>query len=109
MFTNLLTRDEIWGGVMFSRNKKQALILLNASNIKDYPKQDLFMEFVRTTQKLSIKRFDAVIGGLLKDPRIQAELPFYNSDLESMASATYFALTGIERTLSYYLQVIKAQ
>lgn len=94
---------------MFSRNKKQALVLLNASNIKDYPKQDLYMEFVRTTQKLSIKRFDEVIGALLKDPRIQAELPFYSGDLESMASANYFALTGIERTLNYYLQVIKAQ
>jgi len=95
--------------MFFFKPPKQALVLLNTSNIKDFPKQDLYMELVRATQKLSIKRFDAVIGGLLKDPRIQAELPFYKSDLESIAGAKHFTLTGIERTLSYYLQVIKAQ
>lgn len=94
---------------MFSKSKKQALVLLGASNVKDFPKHDLYMELVRTTQKLSIKRFDAVIGALLKDPRIQAELPFYRNDLESIAIAKHYALTGIERTLSYYLQIIKAQ
>lgn len=95
---------------MLSRGYPSAAkVLLNTSNVKNFPKNDIYMELARAVQKLSIKRFDSVIGQLLKDPRVQVELPFYKSSLESMANSKYYHLAGLERTLEYYCQIFKAQ
>lgn len=95
---------------MFSKGRASvAKALLNISNVKETSKADIFMELVRTIQKLSIKRFDNVIGPLLRDARVQAELPFYQSSLESMTDSHYFLVRGLERTLEFYLQIIKNQ
>ncbi len=95
---------------MFFRNKGNvSAALLNVSNIKSTPNDEIFMELIRAVQKLSIKRYDNVIFPLLNDSRVQAESPFYQSSLESMVSSHYYHIGGVERTLEFYYQIIRAQ
>jgi hypothetical protein len=95
--------------MFFRSGANTARVLLNVSNVKDFKRDEIYMELVRAVEKLSIKRFSSVITPLLKDQRVQENLPYYRASLESMTSSNYFHVRSTDRLFEYYYLIIKAQ